>query len=47
VLAQPAFRRELTDAGNEPADGDAAWFAREIATQRTANGRLVEGMRTR
>jgi len=47
VLAQPAFRRELTEAGNEPADGDAAWFAREIASQRAANARLVEGMRTR
>jgi tripartite-type tricarboxylate transporter receptor subunit TctC len=42
VLAQPEFRRLLTDAGNEPADGDAAWFAREIAAQRSAYARVME-----
>lgn len=47
VLAEPAFRRELTDAGNEPADGDAPSFAAEIAAQRAANGRLVQAMRAR
>jgi tripartite-type tricarboxylate transporter receptor subunit TctC len=41
VLAQPAFRSMLTDAGNQPAEGSAADFAREIARQSAANARLV------
>ena len=47
VLAQPEFRGMLIEAGNQPADGSAADFTREIARQSAANARLVAALQKR
>ena len=47
VLAQTEFRAMLADAGNQPAEGSAADFAREIARQSAANARLVSTLQKR
>ncbi|MBI2768817.1 MAG: tripartite tricarboxylate transporter substrate binding protein [Burkholderiales bacterium] len=40
VIAQPGFQERLRAADNLPAGGSAAWFAREIRAQWSANRRL-------
>ena len=45
VLAQPDFRRMLTEGGNLPAMGSAAEFSREIARQSQANAKLAAVIR--
>lgn len=47
VLRQPGFRRMLADAGNLPAEGSAADFAREIAQESAANAKLFGTLRPR